>query len=120
MENSNQKSSSIVDGLIRAGIAFGGALVIGRFLGALLEPDDMPSERRVLSAAECDEIARRDGWCCVYCGVRVTRKTRHIDHAVSLANGGSNDWDNLVTACSACNLSKGSLDADEFLRLADW
>ncbi|MGO8790667.1 MAG: HNH endonuclease [Terriglobia bacterium] len=60
-------------------------------------------------------VSRRDGWRCTFCGRRVSRGTRHIDHSVSRANGGTNHLNNLRLACSPCNLKKGSLNARQFL-----
>ena len=45
----------------------------------------------------------RDGHACQYCGSR-TRLT--LDHVVPRSRGGGSTWDNVVTACSPCNLRK--------------
>ncbi|MBN1536038.1 MAG: HNH endonuclease [Anaerolineales bacterium] len=52
------------------------------------------------------EILRRDNFTCQYCGQRVTNLT--IDHVIPRHLGGEHSWDNLVTACPACNHRKGS------------
>jgi 5-methylcytosine-specific restriction endonuclease McrA len=49
-------------------------------------------------------IYARDGHKCQYCGA--TRKLT-IDHVIPRSKGGSDDWDNLVVACSSCNIKKG-------------
>jgi 5-methylcytosine-specific restriction endonuclease McrA len=49
-------------------------------------------------------IYARDGHKCQYCGA--TRKLT-IDHVIPKSKGGSDDWDNLVVACSSCNTKKG-------------
>lgn len=103
-------------------LTFGEALVgIGLTAGLLLLLDHLcsPSRpaRRALRAVDRDYVSQRDGWRCSYCGGRVTRRTRHIDHSRSLANGGTDHVNNLCLACAACNLSKGSLNARQF-RLA--
>jgi 5-methylcytosine-specific restriction endonuclease McrA len=51
------------------------------------------------------EIFRRDGFTCQYCGTRPTRPT--LDHVVPRHLGGTHTWENLVTACPSCNLRKG-------------
>jgi len=51
---------------------------------------------------------------CFYCGAP---ETHHVDHYISLANGGTEHWWNLVRACSPCNLRKSRMNGDEFLRL---
>jgi 5-methylcytosine-specific restriction endonuclease McrA len=47
----------------------------------------------------------RDGWRCVYCGASAGRLT--LDHVVPRSRGGESSWENVVTACSPCNLRKG-------------
>lgn len=42
---------------------------------------------------------------CAYCGRRTALMT--IDHVVPICQGGTNDPDNLVPACMACNARKG-------------
>jgi len=46
----------------------------------------------------------RDGWRCVYCGTTAGRLT--LDHVVPRSRGGDSVWENVVTACAACNLRK--------------
>jgi 5-methylcytosine-specific restriction endonuclease McrA len=48
----------------------------------------------------------RDEFCCQYCGARGDLT---FDHVVPRASGGITSWENVVAACSRCNLSKGSL-----------
>ena len=47
----------------------------------------------------------RDGFCCQYCGARGDLT---FDHVVPRASGGVTSWQNVVAACSPCNLKKGS------------
>ena len=51
------------------------------------------------------EIFRRDNYTCQYCGERGGVLT--IDHVVPKHLGGEHSWENLVTACAACNHRKG-------------
>lgn len=51
------------------------------------------------------EIFRRDHYTCQYCGKRAPVLT--IDHVIPRHLGGAYAWENLVTACSACNHRKG-------------
>ncbi|MCB2205624.1 HNH endonuclease [bacterium] len=51
-------------------------------------------------------IIRRDGHRCQYCGRTGTQLT--VDHIIPRARGGKDSWENLVTACLACNNKKGS------------
>lgn len=52
-------------------------------------------------------VYQRDGGRCRYCGDPVALDRFHCDHEVSVADGGTDDADNLLTACPPCNLSKG-------------
>jgi 5-methylcytosine-specific restriction endonuclease McrA len=47
----------------------------------------------------------RDEFCCQYCG---SRGDLTFDHVVPRAAGGVTSWENVVAACSPCNLKKGS------------
>lgn len=51
------------------------------------------------------EVFIRDKYTCQYCGVRTTDLT--IDHVIPRSRGGPHSWDNLVSACRACNHRKG-------------
>jgi 5-methylcytosine-specific restriction endonuclease McrA len=46
----------------------------------------------------------RDRFQCQYCG---GREDLTFDHVVPRSKGGRTTWDNVVTACAACNLLKG-------------
>ena len=54
----------------------------------------------------------RDGYRCQYCGrhrgVLRGREFLTRDHVRPVSRGGDNSWDNVVTACSACNNRKAS------------
>lgn len=47
----------------------------------------------------------RDGFSCQYCGAR---HELTFDHVIPRASGGITSWENVVAACSKCNLHKGS------------
>ena len=51
------------------------------------------------------EIFRRDDFTCQYCGQKPAKLT--IDHVIPRHLGGLHVWDNVVTACPACNHKKG-------------
>lgn len=57
----------------------------------------------------------RDGFACTYCGDAAS--TLECDHIIPLSQGGSNDLENLTTACMRCNRSKRDKTPDEW-RLA--
>ena len=68
-----------------------------------------PASRRVpIHAALRRHIYARDGYGCVYCGRKGRRILLTIDHVFPVVLGGTNDPGNLVTACRACNLTKGA------------
>ena len=46
----------------------------------------------------------RDRFTCQYCG---TREDLTFDHLIPRSKGGHTTWENVVTACSPCNLRKG-------------
>jgi len=47
------------------------------------------------------------GYIC-QCGRSAPDAVLHVDHVISVADGGQDNTDNLITACSRCNLGKGS------------
>lgn len=59
------------------------------------------------------ETFNRDGWACVYCG---SEEDLTCDHVVPLVRGGTNDNENLATACRSCNSSKGDKLLEEWRR----
>ena len=74
----------------------------------------MPRLRREIREA----VFERDNYTCRYCGRKITELRRfhrfarrdvgliHVDHVIPRCRGGSDEMDNLVTACQACNLTK--------------
>jgi 5-methylcytosine-specific restriction endonuclease McrA len=54
----------------------------------------------------------RDGYRCQFCGRHQSelkfRECLTRDHLVPLSLGGTNDWTNVITACSTCNTRKGN------------
>ena len=59
-------------------------------------------------------VFKRDGFSCRYCGAKPPEAVLQIDHAIPVSKGGSDDIDNLVTACSKCNMGKGSMCAYDY------
>jgi 5-methylcytosine-specific restriction endonuclease McrA len=51
------------------------------------------------------EIFMRDNFTCQYCDRQVSDLT--IDHVIPRSRGGMHVWDNVVSACKACNHRKG-------------
>jgi 5-methylcytosine-specific restriction endonuclease McrA len=50
----------------------------------------------------------RDRFTCQYCGLADTAAELTFDHVVPRSRGGRTCWDNVVAACTRCNLAKGS------------
>lgn len=59
------------------------------------------------------EILKRDGYQCVYCGKNPTQCPLEVDHVVPEAEGGTDDPENLVTACQDCNRGKSDVPLDQ-------
>lgn len=58
------------------------------------------------------EVMRRDDFSCRYCG-RSSRETElQVDHVIPKTLGGADTIDNLVAACTDCNVGKGSTMPD--------
>jgi len=54
------------------------------------------------------ELFQRDGRLCMYCGTRLSDGMLTRDHVRPLSQGGSDAWNNVVTACKPCNHAKGA------------
>ena len=50
-------------------------------------------------------VLARDSWTCQYCGS--TKSGLTVDHVIPRSRGGRTTWENIVTACARCNLTKG-------------
>jgi len=55
------------------------------------------------------EVFERDNYTCQYCGQCAPNVKLEVDHVIPVADGGSNDMDNLRTSCYACNRGKAGL-----------
>ncbi len=60
------------------------------------------------------EVFARDDYRCVFCGQVFPAEELTVDHLQARSRGGDRSGGNLVTACRACNASKGRT------RLADY
>jgi len=60
-------------------------------------------------------IYLRDGECCLYCGAAIEDGAiLTLDHVVPCELGGTNEADNLVTACLSCNSAKQNKTIRQF------
>ncbi len=57
-----------------------------------------------------NRIYKRDNYKCVYCG---SKNNLTLDHVLPKSRGGKNEWANLVTSCSKCNIKKSNKTPDE-------
>ena len=55
----------------------------------------------------------RDRFACQYCGEHFPTPELTFDHVLPRSKGGRTSWENVVTACSTCNLIKGSYRTHE-------
>jgi 5-methylcytosine-specific restriction endonuclease McrA len=55
----------------------------------------------------------RDAFTCQYCGIRPGVRDLNLDHVVPRSRGGRSSWENLVTSCRECNLTKGYSTPEE-------
>lgn len=51
-------------------------------------------------------ILARDHFTCQYCGQFAPNVRLEVDHKIAVAEGGTNDPENLITACYSCNRGK--------------
>ena len=58
-------------------------------------------------------IYARDEHRCQYCGESLPTTELTFDHAVAVAQGGREDWENIVTCCISCNRKKGGRTPQE-------
>lgn len=64
--------------------------------------------RKALSKKRRFEIFKRDLFVCQYCGQKPPAVVLEVDHIVAVAEGGSDEDHNLITACFDCNRGKGA------------
>lgn len=73
------------------------------------------TNRTTLSVRTRFEVFKRDNFTCRYCGRTTPEVVLEIDHVVPVAEGGSNDPINLVTACWDCNSGKSNVPLNEVI-----
>ena len=66
-------------------------------LKSFIKPQSNPSFTRF-------NVFLRDKFSCQYCGIK---KDLTFDHLLPKSRGGVTDWENVITACSSCNVKKG-------------
>ena len=71
--------------------------------------------RKPLTKSLKQQIFARDNYACRYCGRILPEDILQIDHIVPRALGGSDELDNLATACPNCNYRKGAKELSQYL-----
>ena len=66
-------------------------------LKSFVKPSENPNFTRF-------NVFLRDKFACQYCG---DKRDLTFDHLLPKSRGGLTDWENVVTACSSCNVKKG-------------
>ena len=66
-------------------------------LKSFIKPSEYPNFTRF-------NVFLRDKFTCQYCG---DKNDLTFDHLLPKSKGGLTDWENVVTACSVCNVKKG-------------
>ncbi len=58
-------------------------------------------------------LFRRDAHICLYCGTRFSGADLSRDHITPMSRGGSDAWNNVVTACKRCNNHKAGFTPEQ-------
>ena len=69
-----------------------------------------------ISPLEVYETLKIHNFKCIYCGDNLVANDWHLDHYYPLSKGGKNIFNNIVPACSTCNVMKGTLLGEEFYK----
>jgi hypothetical protein len=67
------------------------------------------NQRKPLSKRTRFAVFKRDLFACQYCGATPPAVVLEVDHIEPVAEGGSDDEGNLVTACFDCNRGKAAI-----------
>ena len=55
-------------------------------------------------------ILKRDNFRCQYCGKTGADTVLEVDHITPVSKGGTDDFENLITACKECNRGKYNIE----------
>lgn len=86
------------------------------------KPVSRTNNRPKMSKGKRFRILRRDSFRCCLCGHGPDDSeglTLHVDHRMPVAEGGSNDDENLWTLCSECNIAKSDTIMEELFPSED-
>lgn len=65
------------------------------------------------------EVFKRDEFTCQYCNRKTPQVVLEVDHVIPRAEGGGDEYENLVTSCWECNRGKGATLLDRTAPVAD-
>lgn len=100
-------TSTIAEVYVRDLVGMGAAPVsiLSLLYFEITPKDSSPRQRLPISFTKRRKIMERDKYRCRYCGDYVELE---IDHLIPVSKGGTNEEENLVTACRLCNRVKGT------------
>jgi len=76
----------------------------------LIDYVKIPLNRIMIQKPTRTLIYQRDDHTCQYCG---SQKRLTVDHVIPRSRGGQDTWENMVVACSPCNVKKGNTLLEE-------
>lgn len=76
----------------------------------LIDYVKIPLNRIMIQKPTRALIYQRDDHTCQYCG---SQKRLTVDHVIPRSRGGQDTWENMVVACSPCNVKKGNTLLEE-------
>ena len=76
----------------------------------LVEFAKVPYKMQVISRKN---IFTRDGYRCMYCGLRKHAGELELEHIIPKSRGGLKTWENIVAACRKCNSRKNDRTPEE-------
>lgn len=62
------------------------------------------------------QLTKKYGLRCWYCGIDLEKKETHLDHILSVAEGGTDKINNLALSCKFCNSHKFYYPITDFLK----
>jgi len=74
------------------------------------------NHRQKISHLDILNTLKRNNFNCFYCNDKIKSKKWHLDHVVPISKGGINSFNNIVPSCRECNLMKGGIDLDCFIK----
>lgn len=76
--------------------------------------------RSGLTKEKKEQVKKKDNYECIYCEIEFKKQKKNpiltIDHLEPIISGGTNDEDNLGTACLYHNNDKGTMGYDEYVK----